>query len=269
MMRFMGSETRVLEGNAAMPPSTHDIRTCRHTASLYGIYRNMDENIKSPGPFEPPMHHVEIGVGTDVLEANRKLADRNRLLLHDNGVKAIDVMGAIGSGKTLLIERIIDRLKEKNARAGVIAGDVTGDDDYKRFASHGVPVRNLNTGKECHLEAHQVGHQLEHMDLKGIDILFIENVGNLVCPADFPLGSEVRLIVISVTEGDDMVRKHPHIFAEAEVVAINKTDLADAVEVNPQVIVKDLHRVNPHAKAVLTNAKSGEGVDELMDALGL
>ena len=215
------------------------------------------------------MPHIEIGVGADILEENRKLAEENRRLLEDNGVTAIDVMGAVGSGKTLLIEGMIDRLKEKGVRVGVIAGDVTGEDDYRRFAAHEVPVRNLNTGKECHLEAHQVGHQLGHMDLGAIDLLFIENVGNLVCPADFPLGSKTRLIVISVTEGDDMVRKHPQIFTEADVVVINKKDLAAAVEVDPQVIVGDMKKVNPHARVVLTDAKRGEGVEELMDALGV
>jgi hydrogenase nickel incorporation protein HypB len=154
-------------------------------------------------------------------------------------------------------------------RAAAIAGDVSGDDDYQRFVSHGMPAANINTGKECHLDAHLVDHALEDLPLEGIDYLFIENVGNLVCPVDFPVGSHMRVVVISVTEGDDMVRKHPAIFAFSDIIVINKVDLADAMEVDVKILERDAKRINPGAKVVKMDARKGVGLDELASALGL
>lgn len=212
---------------------------------------------------------VAVEMEKDILEANRELAKDNRKLLRKHKIRSFDVMGAIGSGKTLLIERMIDRLKEKGVRVAAIAGDVSGHDDYDRFVNHGIIGENISTGKECHLDAHLVEHALEKLPLDRIDILFIENVGNLVCPIDFPLGTDKRIVVISVTEGDDMVRKHPMIFAFSDVVVINKIDLSQAMEVDPQSLVKDVKKINPNAKIVLTDARHGHGVGDLMRALGL
>jgi hydrogenase nickel incorporation protein HypB len=214
------------------------------------------------------MHRVVgIKLGVDVLDANRRIAGRIRLGLGRRGIKAIDFMGSIGSGKTLIIERLIDILKEKGKNCAVIAGDVAGDDDYRRFRKHGVKALNVNTGKECHLDAHMVEHALEKLDLDKVDVLFIENVGNLVCPADFPLGTDGRVVVISVTEGDDMVRKHPVIFGTVDTVVVNKADLAKYMEVDPMVLVKDVGRINPHAKVIITDAKHSTGIGRLAKAL--
>ena len=150
---------------------------------------------------------------------------------------------------------------------GAIAGDVAGDDDHRRFMAKGIVSQNLNTGKECHLDAHLVEHALEHMDLDAFDVLFIENVGNLVCPADFPLGAENRVVVISTTEGDYTVRKHPLIFRDADICVINKIDLAEPVGVDVDVIGGDFRTMNGHAPFIRTNAKTGEGVELLLDAL--
>lgn len=212
---------------------------------------------------------VSIEMEKDLLAANRELAEENHTTLTHRKVRSFDFLGAIGSGKTLLIERIIDRLKKKNIRAAAIAGDVAGHDDYDRFKEHGIPAENVSTGKECHLDAHLIHHAIEKLPLDEIDVLFIENVGNLVCPVDFPLGTDKRVVVISVTEGEDMVRKHPLIFAFADVVSINKVDLADAMEVNPQTLMDDVKRVNPKARIVLTDARHETGMDELMEALEL
>ncbi len=214
------------------------------------------------------MHDIRVGT-EDVFKRQLELAARNHKLLRERGVRAFNVMGAIGSGKTLLILRLAERLREKGLRVGAIAGDVAGDDDYQRFVGAGLVAANLNTGDECHLDAHRVGHALETFPLGEVDVLFIENVGNLVCPADFPLGTEGELVVISVTEGDDMVRKHPKIFAQTDVLAVNKVDLAGFVGVDPMALVDDYRALNPHGKVVLTDAKSGRGVDELLAALGL
>jgi len=205
----------------------------------------------------------------DILAANRELAKENSALLKKFKVKSFDVMGAIGSGKTLLIEKIVDKLKAKGVSVAAIAGDVAGHDDYDRFVEHGIIGENISTGKECHLDAHLVEHALEKLPLDKIDVLFIENVGNLVCPLDFPLGTDKRMVVISVTEGDDMVRKHPRMFAFSDVVVINKIDLAGAMEVDPESLVKDVKKVNPKAKLILTDARHGKGIDELMRALGM
>lgn len=212
---------------------------------------------------------IAVEMEKDILEANRELAKDNYELLKKYRIRSFDVMGAIGSGKTLLIERMIDKLKEKGVRVAAIAGDVSGHDDYDRFVSHGIIGENISTGKECHLDAHLVEHAIEKLPLDKIDVLFIENVGNLVCPIDFPLGTDKRIVVISVTEGDDMVRKHPMIFAFSDVVVINKVDLSEAMEVNPQSLVADVKRINPKAKIVLTDARHGKGLDDLMLALGL
>ena len=215
-----------------------------------------------------PMHDIRVGT-EDVFKRQIELASRNYKLFQDREVRAFNVMGAIGSGKTLLILRLAERLKERGVRVGAIAGDVAGDDDYQRFVSAGIVASNLNTGDDCHLDAHRVGHALEDFPFADVDILFIENVGNLVCPADFPLGTESDLVVISVTEGDDMVRKHPKIFAQTDVISVNKVDLASFVGVDPMALVNDYRRLNPHGNAVLTDAKSGRGADELLAALGL
>jgi hydrogenase nickel incorporation protein HypB len=212
---------------------------------------------------------VEVAVEENILEANREIAKKNSDLLKEHRIYSVDFLGAIGSGKTLLIEQVVDKLKEKGIASGAIAGDVAGDDDYKRLVEHGVQAKALNTGKECHLDAHLISHTLGDLDLETIDVLFIENIGNLVCPMDFPLGTDKRVVVISVTEGDDMVRKHPMIFALADVIVINKIDLAEIMEVDIQRITEDAKNVNPHTKICHTDAKHGVGIDELISHLNI
>lgn len=210
---------------------------------------------------------VTVDLLESVLEANRGIALQNRTLFKAHGVRAFDFLGAVGSGKTLLIEGLSELLEARGMRVGAIAGDVAGDDDHRRFLAKGIVSENLNTGKECHLDAHMVEHALEHMDMDLLDVLFIENVGNLVCPADFPLGAEKRVVVISTTEGDDTVRKHPLIFRDADACVINKVDLAEPVGVDIDIIERDFRLMNGHAPFIRTNAKTGEGVDELLATL--
>jgi hydrogenase nickel incorporation protein HypB len=211
------------------------------------------------------MHKIEVDAEMDLLEENKKLAEANRKLLKEKGVIAINVMGAIGSGKTLLIEKTIDALKD--VRIGAILGDVIAKDDYERVAKHGVKAMPLNTGKECHLDAHLVHHALEDFDLDGIDVLFIENVGNLICPVDFDLGETYRVVMVSVTEGDDVVAKHPEIFRLADVIIINKVGLAEVVEANVDKMFEDAKRLNPKAKIIKMDLKKGIGFDEWLEWL--
>jgi hydrogenase nickel incorporation protein HypB len=210
----------------------------------------------------------DIELEADLLKANEELARKNRKLLKKHDVMAIDVMGAIGSGKTTLIEKLVQALKKKY-RIAVFKGDLTTTIDAELIGRHGVEAVAINTGKECHLDANLVRKALQRINLDDIDLLFIENVGNLICPADFPLGSEKRVVVISVTEGPYMVVKHPFIFMDADVAVINKKDLAQAMDVDVNKLKADVKGINPNVKAVATNGRSGEGVKEVIDALGL
>jgi len=213
------------------------------------------------------MHEVKLELGTDILEVNRREAEENRKHLEAHGIFAVDLLGAIGSGKTMLIERVTPVLRDKGFRVGAIAGDVYGDDDFQRVVKLGIPAVNVNTGKECHLDAHLVHHALHELPLDEIDILFVENVGNLICPTDFPLGSHLRVVVVSVTEGDDVIRKHPMIFRDSQICVINKVELAQSVGVDVEKMVEDLKKVSPETILVKTSLKNGEGVEEFVEVL--
>ncbi|MDI9624567.1 MAG: hydrogenase nickel incorporation protein HypB [Methanothermobacter sp.] len=211
------------------------------------------------------MHKIaEVEIQNDILIANKKLAKRNQRLLDKAGVFAIDFLGAVGSGKTTLIEKLIENM---DYSIGVIAGDIISKFDAERVKKYNIPVVGLNTGKECHLDAHLVEHGLEDLPLDKIDLLFIENVGNLICPVDFDLGSHMRIVIISATEGDDTVQKHPLIFKEADLVIINKVDLADAVGADIDKMVEDVSRINPHVKVIKTSLKNDEGIEEVIEAI--
>jgi hydrogenase nickel incorporation protein HypB len=216
------------------------------------------------------MHKTtDLELNADIFGANRRLAGENHKLLCAHGIKSIDFLGSIGAGKTLIIERLVSILQTNGVRFGIIAGDVAGDEDYKRFKLYGKHVVNLNTGKECHLDAHLVAHALERFQLSDLDVILIENVGNLVCPVDFPLGTDKRVVIISVTEGEDKIRKHPVLFQQVDVIIINKIDLAEIMEVNLERIVKDARALNPHAPIILTDAKHKVGIDKLIAVLNL
>ena len=205
------------------------------------------------------MHKVaDIEVQKNIMDANRKLADRNKKNLEDKDIFCIDFVGAIGSGKTSLIEDIIENT---DYNIGVIAGDAG------RIEKHDVPVVGLNTGRECHLDAHLVSHGLGDLPLDDIDLLIIENVGNLICPVDFDLGTHMRIVVVSVTEGDDTVEKHPLIFKGSDLVIINKIDLADAVGADADKMVADAKKLNPDVEIIKSSLKEGIGLQEIIDAI--
>jgi len=210
----------------------------------------------------------DVELSEDLLKANQRLAEENKRLLHENGARAIDIMGAIGSGKTSLIEKLVRLLKDRY-RIAVFKGDLTTTIDAELIARHGVETVAVNTGKECHLDANLVKKALQRLNLRIINLLLIENVGNLICPAEFPLGSDKRLVVVSVTEGPYMIVKHPFIFMDADVVAINKTDLAKPMGVDVRKLEKDVKTINPRATVVATNGRTGEGVEGVAKALGL
>lgn len=210
----------------------------------------------------------DIELSEDLLEKNRKLAEENKALLNRHQVLGIDVMGSIGSGKTSLILQLSRLLKSKY-RIACIAGDLTTTIDAERIKKEGVRVIQTNTGKECHLDANLVKKAFGELSLKDIDLLFIENVGNLICPAEFPLGAHRRIVVVSTTEGPYMILKHPYIFQDADVAVINKIDMAEPMRVNPDKLSKDALHIKPELKIVKTDCLKGKGIDEVIRVLGL
>jgi hydrogenase nickel incorporation protein HypB len=199
----------------------------------------------------------------DVLARYREAAgDVHDRVVHDHDVSCVEFLGSTGSGKTTLVERLVERAPS-DEQIGVIVGDVAGDDDARRLESHGVAVANVNTGKECHLDATLVSDALAEFDLQALDRLYLENVGNMVCPADFPLGAEARVLVVSTTEGDDVVRKHPLLFQACDVAVVNKSDLAGPVGADIDRMRADVDEVAPGMELFETNARDGDGVDAL------
>ncbi|MFQ6062900.1 MAG: hydrogenase nickel incorporation protein HypB [Methanosarcinales archaeon] len=208
--------------------------------------------------------HNTINIEHDVLQANKEIAIQNNNLLNKYKVTAFNIMGAIGSGKTTLIEFAIQKLHKKY-NIGVIAGDIVASIDASRFEALGVPTIGMNTGKECHLDAHLIEHALKKLPLRDLDFLFIENVGNLICPVDYILGEHKRVVIVSVSEGDDIVNKHPMIFKESDLAIINKIDIAEAVGVDADKMMQDAQRINPNLKVLKTSKKTGEGIDKWIE----
>jgi hydrogenase nickel incorporation protein HypB len=219
--------------------------------------------IKSTGP-----EIFDIELEKDLLAKNRSLAKENRKRFDRSNILTIDIMGSIGSGKTTLIKAVLKRLG-MGEKVAVIAGDLTTTIDAERIESEGARVIQVNTGKECHLDAHLIQQAVKRMRLDGVKILFIENVGNLICPGEFPLGAHKRLVVTSVTEGPYTIVKHPYIFKEADVIVLNKIDLAKPMKVNISQLEKDARKINPHAAFIRTNAQSGTGIQKVINGLGL
>jgi hydrogenase nickel incorporation protein HypB len=213
-----------------------------------------------------PDEIYDIELEHSLLEANAKLAKENRALLDRHSTTAIDFMGAIGSGKTTLIAKLVEKLKGKLGVA-VFNGDATTSEDADAIARQNVPVVQIATINGCHLDANLVGKGLNQIELGSVKLLFIENIGNLICPAEFPLGSKARVVVVSVTEGPWMVRKHPHMFLGSQIVVINKIDLAEAMGVSVADLTNDVHKLKPDIKVIPTSCKTGAGVDEVVNAL--
>lgn len=210
----------------------------------------------------------DIELEEDLLEQNRSLAEKNRMRFDQFRVHAIDVLGSIGSGKTTIVGQLVKVLKGKY-RTAAIAGDLTTTIDAMRIQEKGAIVIQANTGKECHLDANLVHKALNELNLDELDLVLIENVGNLICPGEFPLGAHQRVVVVSTTEGPYMIVKHPYILLESSVLVINKTDLAQAMEVDIHQLKKDALNIKPDLKVVFTNGRSGEGIQDLIEALNL
>ena len=215
------------------------------------------------------MHRVKVRVVEDALDANNTIARANRDDFDRAGVTVVNLMSAPGAGKTALLERVLRDLD--GMRAGVLEGDVQGSYDADRLASLHVPVTQINTdpgfGGECHLDANMVRSAVPALRLDEIDLLVIENVGNLVCPAEFRVGEDARVMVSSVTEGEDKPLKYPLMFRTCELVLINKIDLLPHLDFDLDRFLHNLDAVHPGVPRMLVSARTGEGVEAWRDWL--
>lgn len=204
---------------------------------------------------------MEIKVLKNILSANEQLAETNRQLLDSKGVFALNVMSSPGAGKTSLILETIKGLRGR-AKVGVIEGDVSSSIDAEAISKEGVPVLQINTGAECHLDASMTLRALNDMPLQDIDLLFIENVGNLICTAEFALGAHKKLVISSVAEGHDKPLKYPLMFTVADVVLINKIDLLPYVKFDTQAYTKAVRALNEKVEVFEISCSTGQGIEE-------
>jgi hydrogenase nickel incorporation protein HypB len=209
------------------------------------------------------MHRTKVRIVEDALDANNTIAQANRADFDRAGVAVVNFMSAPGAGKTSLLERVVGDLP--GVRVGVLEGDVQGSMDADRLAGAHVPVTQLNTdpsfGGECHLDANMVRSALPSLPLEEIDLLVIENVGNLVCPAEFKVGEDVRVMVSSVTEGEDKPLKYPLMFRTCDLVLVNKIDLLPHLDFDLEKFLHHVDQVNPRAPRMLLSARTGEGIE--------
>jgi hydrogenase nickel incorporation protein HypB len=206
--------------------------------------------------------HVE----TDILSKNNLLAERNRGFFEAKNIKAFNLVSSPGSGKTSLLEKLIKELKSSK-KIYVIEGDQQTSNDAERIESAGAEAIQINTGNGCHLDAHMINHAIKSLDPEENSLLFIENVGNLVCPALFDLGEETRIVIASTTEGEDKPLKYPTMFQSSQICVLNKTDLLPHLDFSIDEFKTHLNKVMPDRPFLQVSAKSGNGVNELIDVL--
>ena len=219
-------------------------------------FGNGPAGVEVPGMTQERLIEIE----TDILAKNDRYADENRAALADLGCFAINLVSSPGSGKTTLLCKTIEALG--NIPLAVIEGDQQTANDADRIRATGAPAIQVNTGKGCHLDGHMVGHAMEHLNLTAGSVLFIENVGNLVCPASFDLGEDCKVAILSVTEGEDKPLKYPDMFTAARVAILNKIDLAPHCDVDLDLYEENLRRVNPTIEILRVSARTGEGMDQ-------
>jgi len=201
-----------------------------------------------------------INIGQDILGENNMIAERNRGYFEAKEILALNLVSSPGSGKTSLLEKTIKALSDK-IKCYVIEGDQQTDNDARRIAATGAEVLQINTGNACHLDAHMVNDSLNQLKPAESSVLFIENVGNLVCPALFDLGEKQRILIFSVTEGEDKPLKYPNMFHTSDICIINKTDLLPYLDFNLELAKQNVLKINPEATIIELSAKTGEGMD--------
>ncbi len=202
---------------------------------------------------------MKIKMVSRILEANDRIASENRKKFNEAAVYVINLMSAPGSGKTSLIEQSIKAL-QKNLKIGVIEGDIAGTDDAQRIEGLGIPVIQINTVSACHLDANMINEVIDDLPIKNLDLLIVENVGNLVCPAEFKIGEDMKVMILSVSEGDDKPLKYPLMFQESSALIINKIDLLPYIDADIEKIKKNSLSLNPSLKIFEVSCKTGQGL---------
>jgi hydrogenase nickel incorporation protein HypB len=209
---------------------------------------------------------MKVKVVTNILEANDRLAAENRKIFQDLGVYVINLMSGPGAGKTSILEQTIKGVNGR-IKLGVIEGDIAGDDDARRIGNLGTPVVQINTGGACHLDANMIRVVMDDLPLKDIDILFIENVGNLVCPAEFNVGEDIKVMLLSIAEGHDKPLKYPLMFQESTALILNKIDLLPYTDADLEKMRKDSLSLNPKLKIFDVSCRTGEGIGDWVNWL--
>ncbi len=209
-----------------------------------------------------------INTKMEVQKDNDLLAKKINEELVSNNIKSVDIVGAIGAGKTALLEKMVEKLSSKY-RILVICGDITTRVDADRIEKHNVETIQINTGRDCALNAYHIHKIINNRDLKDYDLIFVENVGNLICPSDFQLGTDQRITVVSITEGEWVIEKHPLLFKMSKIAVINKIDLKERLGTNVEKMINDAKKINPHIEVITTSGKTGENINELISLLNL
>ena len=212
-------------------------------------------------PHEHEHHSHTVSVHLPILAKNDRLAERNRGFLNAKGIFAVNIVSSPGSGKTTLIAKTLE-MADGALPAAVIVGDLETANDAARLRDKGAPVVQVTTGTVCHLDAEMIGRALDHLDLEGRRLLIIENVGNLVCPASYDLGEALRVVLISVTEGEDKPLKYPPIFRGAGVVIVSKSDMLAASGLDSETLRRNIQAVAPDAEIITVSARTGEGMEQ-------
>ncbi len=205
---------------------------------------------------------MEIKVLHQIMDWNEDVSEEVKKTLAEHRVCLINIMGSPGAGKTSLITALIERLKA-SFRIGVIEGDIAGKVDAERIAALGIPTVQLNTDGACHIEAMSIQHILPELPLDDLDVIFVENIGNLVCPAEFRIGESLRITLLSIPEGDDKVEKYPLMFTDTDCLVLNKYDMLPYFDFDEQRVCANYESVNPGAPLFRVSSRSGEGLDSL------
>jgi hydrogenase nickel incorporation protein HypB len=203
---------------------------------------------------------MKISVVKNILEANDRIAQENRAIFDEKNLLVFNLMSSPGAGKTSLLEKTIDALKD-DLRIGVIEGDIQSSQDAERIAEKGIPVVQINTGGACHLDGNMIRDTFNGFDFDALDLLVVENVGNLVCPAEFKVGEDFKAMILSVTEGEDKPTKYPLMFRESKILLINKIDLLPYVDCSVEKIKNEALKVNPALTLFEISCKTGEGLN--------
>jgi len=209
---------------------------------------------------------VKVSVVKNILEANDRIAQENRAIFNEKGLLVFNLMSSPGAGKTSLLEKTIDALKD-DLNIGVIEGDIQSSQDAERIAEKGIPAVQINTGGACHLDGNMIRDTFKEFDFDALDLLVVENVGNLVCPAEFKVGEDFKAMILSVTEGEDKPAKYPLMFRESKVLLINKIDLLPYVDCSVDRIREEALRINPEMVIFEVSCKTGGGLEAWYDWL--